>query len=201
MRPTATSRETRALEQACAQTGLAPARLFERCGLLADSHDYHLKRFLHEFFPRGTAFPAHEVPRAPDDLPLAAGPRLQPRRHRHHRDRRRLLGAAPARRAARRHPHRGAGARLRAGLAPRRDRARAALDRLHAGAQVHHASRGRDPALFARPRRRAAGGFALRGPRRGLRGARAPHPPRARADRREPAPCRVRRPERGIRER
>ena len=64
--------ETRALEQACAATGLSPARLFERCGLLADSHDYHLKRFLHEFFPRGTAFPRHEKPTVQAALPLAA---------------------------------------------------------------------------------------------------------------------------------
>lgn len=64
--------ETRALEQACASTGLSAARIFERCGLLADSHDYHLKRFLHEFFPRGTEFPPHEVPQPPDDLPRAA---------------------------------------------------------------------------------------------------------------------------------
>jgi exoribonuclease II len=64
--------ETRALEQACAQTGLGPARIFERCGVLGDSHDYHLKRFLHEFFPRGTAFPPHPLPPLPDDLPLAA---------------------------------------------------------------------------------------------------------------------------------
>ena len=63
--------QTRALEQACAKTGLSPARLFERCGLLADSHEYHLKRFLHEFFPRGTAFPPHEVPRPGEELPRA----------------------------------------------------------------------------------------------------------------------------------
>lgn len=63
--------ETRALEQACAKSGLAPARLFERCGLLPDSHDYHLKRFLHEFFPRGTAFPPHELPPLPEELPRA----------------------------------------------------------------------------------------------------------------------------------
>jgi exoribonuclease-2 len=63
--------ETRALEQASASTGLAPARLFERCGLLSDSHNYHLKRFLHEFFPRGTAFPPHEVPSLSEDLPRA----------------------------------------------------------------------------------------------------------------------------------
>ena len=65
--------ETRAFEQACREAGLAPARLFERCGLLPDAHDYHLNRFLHEFFPRGTRFPAHEVPVPLDDLPLAEG--------------------------------------------------------------------------------------------------------------------------------
>jgi exoribonuclease-2 len=63
--------ETKAFEQACKQTALTPARLFERCGLLPDTHEYHLKRFLHEFFPGGTRFAAHEVPAAPDDLPLA----------------------------------------------------------------------------------------------------------------------------------
>lgn len=64
--------ETRALEQACRELGLTAARLFERCGLLSDTHDYHLKRFLREFFPRGTAFPAHAVPAAPEDLPIAS---------------------------------------------------------------------------------------------------------------------------------
>ena len=63
--------ETKALEQACARTGLTSAKLFARCGLLADSHGYHLKRFLHEFFPGGVAFPPHEVPALPDDLPRA----------------------------------------------------------------------------------------------------------------------------------
>ena len=63
--------ETKAFEQACKETGLAPARLFERCGLLSDSHDFHLNRFLFEFFPRGSRFPAHEVPPPPEDLPLA----------------------------------------------------------------------------------------------------------------------------------
>ena len=61
--------ETKAFEQACAATGLSAARLLERCGLLPDSHEYHLKRFLHEFYPRGTAFPAHEVPTPAADLP------------------------------------------------------------------------------------------------------------------------------------
>jgi exoribonuclease-2 len=63
--------ECKAFEQACKQTGLAPARLLQRCGLLPEVHDFHLQRFLHEFFPRGTRFPAHEVPQPPRDLPLA----------------------------------------------------------------------------------------------------------------------------------
>jgi exoribonuclease-2 len=63
--------ETKALEEACRQTGLTAARLFERCGLLDDTHQFHLKRFLHEFFPRGDAFPEHPPPAAGEDLPLA----------------------------------------------------------------------------------------------------------------------------------
>ena len=64
--------EAKALEQACRETGLAAPKLFERCGLLPDTHDYHLRRFLHEFFPQGTGFPPHEVPSPASDLPLAA---------------------------------------------------------------------------------------------------------------------------------
>lgn len=63
--------ETKAFELACKQTGLTGARLLERCGLIQDTHAYHLGRFLHEFFPRGTAFPAHEVPEPAQALPLA----------------------------------------------------------------------------------------------------------------------------------
>ena len=63
--------ETKAFEQACKETGLAPARLFERCGMLPDAHEYHLRRFLHEFFPGGGQFGAHQVPLPPEDLPLA----------------------------------------------------------------------------------------------------------------------------------
>ncbi len=66
--------ETKAFEQACRETGLTPARLLERCGLLPDTHQYHLRRFLHEFFPHGTGFPAHALPAADAGLPLAAAP-------------------------------------------------------------------------------------------------------------------------------
>jgi len=63
--------ETKAFEQACKATGLAPAQLLERCGQLPDSHEYHLGRFLFEFFPQGTGFPEHELPAIAADLPLA----------------------------------------------------------------------------------------------------------------------------------
>jgi exoribonuclease-2 len=63
--------ETKALEAACAATGLTAPRLLQRCGLLPSTHDYHLNRFLHEHFARGTGFPAHEAPQAPAGLPLA----------------------------------------------------------------------------------------------------------------------------------
>ena len=63
--------ETQALLKACAQTGLTPPRLFERCGLLPDSEAYHLGRFLHEFHPAGERFPPHAAPALPADLPLA----------------------------------------------------------------------------------------------------------------------------------
>ena len=63
--------ETRALEQACSQTALSAARLFQRCGLLPDSHAYHLGRFVHEFYPNGEGFPAHDPVAPPADLPLA----------------------------------------------------------------------------------------------------------------------------------
>jgi len=66
--------ETKALEQACALAGLTAAQLFERCGLLGDSHEFHLGRFVHEFYPKGTGFPAHDLPALPEDLPLAETP-------------------------------------------------------------------------------------------------------------------------------
>src|SRR3954469_21658158 len=63
--------ETRAFEDACKQSGLSAARLFERCGLLGDTHAFHLNRFLHEFFPRSAEFPPHPVATAAEELPLA----------------------------------------------------------------------------------------------------------------------------------
>jgi exoribonuclease-2 len=61
--------ETRALEAASEQTGLSPPRLLERAGVLGSSEDYHLGRFLFEYFPGGTAFPESLDTADPADLP------------------------------------------------------------------------------------------------------------------------------------
>ncbi|MDR1708666.1 MAG: RNB domain-containing ribonuclease [Candidatus Accumulibacter sp.] len=63
--------ETKALEAACAATGLSAPRLLEKCGAFRSAHDYHVKRFLREQFPRGTGFPEIEIPAAPGGLPRA----------------------------------------------------------------------------------------------------------------------------------
>ncbi|MFZ5559073.1 MAG: ribonuclease catalytic domain-containing protein [Pseudomonadota bacterium] len=69
--PDKQSIEHKALEQACAEMKLTPPRLLERCGALASAHDYHLGRFLFEYFPHGTGFPELPPPALPGDLPLA----------------------------------------------------------------------------------------------------------------------------------
>jgi len=67
--------ETKALEAACAETGKSAARLLFDCGALPSTHDYHLGRFLFEFFPEskgGTGFPDFAAPVESTELPLAA---------------------------------------------------------------------------------------------------------------------------------
>ncbi len=63
--------EVKALEEACARTGLSVAKLFERCGALASSHDFHLGRFLFEYFPKGPEFAGAADFVLPADLPQA----------------------------------------------------------------------------------------------------------------------------------
>ncbi len=70
-RPDRNTIEWKALEEASGVLKLTPARVIERCGGLPSTHDYHLNRFRFEQFPRGTDFPAVEVPAAPADLPLS----------------------------------------------------------------------------------------------------------------------------------
>lgn len=68
--------EAKALEAACAATQLSTAHLLQRCGALPSTQNYHLHRFLFEYFPRGTGFAeaAHDTGCDPlqfTELPLA----------------------------------------------------------------------------------------------------------------------------------
>jgi exoribonuclease II len=61
--------ETKAFETACAETGLSAAQLLFRCGAIRSAYHLHYKRFLHEQFPKGTAFPLLDAPALPATLP------------------------------------------------------------------------------------------------------------------------------------
>lgn len=63
--------EFKALEQAAAAVNLSPLRLLEKCGAIPSSHDYHLQRFLREWFHEGAGFSTTATCVAPTDLPLA----------------------------------------------------------------------------------------------------------------------------------
>jgi len=63
--------ESKAVQAACTITGLSPAKLIDRCGALPPVHEYHLSRFLYEYFPRGTDFPPGLELAEPTDLPTA----------------------------------------------------------------------------------------------------------------------------------
>ncbi len=63
--------ETKAFETACAETGLTAAQLLFKCGAIKSAYQLHYRRFLHEQFPKGIAFPALDAPILPRDLPRA----------------------------------------------------------------------------------------------------------------------------------
>ena len=64
--------EVKALEQAASAAGLSTAHLLEKCGAIPSTRDYHLNRFLLEHFPKGRGFQAaDEAQPLPPDLPLA----------------------------------------------------------------------------------------------------------------------------------
>ncbi|HKB82932.1 MAG TPA: RNB domain-containing ribonuclease [Burkholderiales bacterium] len=64
--------EFKALEQASAQTHLSVPRLLEKSGALASSRDYHVGRFLFEYFPRGTDFDPALTAGGPGALEMSA---------------------------------------------------------------------------------------------------------------------------------
>ena len=69
--PDKNSLEWKALDAACQELKVTPPRLFAKCGALASAHDYHLNRFLFEYFPQGTALDELPAVEVPPDLPRA----------------------------------------------------------------------------------------------------------------------------------
>ncbi len=63
--------ETKALEAACAATGLSALHLLEKCGAIPSAYDFHFRNFLREQFPRGTEFPEVAAPMLPPELKRA----------------------------------------------------------------------------------------------------------------------------------
>lgn len=70
-KPDKNSLEWKALEEASAMLKLTPARVIERAGGIPSTHDYHLKRFLIEYFPRGPGFDNVAAAGEPGELPPA----------------------------------------------------------------------------------------------------------------------------------
>ncbi|QDD63032.1 RNB domain-containing ribonuclease [Herbaspirillum seropedicae] len=70
-KPDKNSIEFKALDAAAKEMQTTPQRLMLAAGGVASPKDLHYARFLFEHFPRGTGFPAIDIPAPPMDLPTA----------------------------------------------------------------------------------------------------------------------------------
>lgn len=70
-KPDKNSIENKALDAACAELQITPARLMLEVGGIASARELHFSRFQLEQFPRGTGFPMVVLPEAPT-LPVAS---------------------------------------------------------------------------------------------------------------------------------
>lgn len=71
-KPDKNAPEYKAVVQASKATRLPPLDLLQQAGAIHSPYEFHWQRFLFEFFPKGTGFPALQAPQvAADELPLA----------------------------------------------------------------------------------------------------------------------------------
>lgn len=70
-KPDKNAPEYRAVVEASRRSQRAPLDLLKDAGAITSPYQFHWRRFLFEFFPKGTAFPALAAPAIKDDLPLA----------------------------------------------------------------------------------------------------------------------------------
>jgi exoribonuclease II len=71
-KPDKNAPEYKAVVEASRSTHIAPLDLLQRAGAIDSPYQFHWRRFLLEFFPKGTGFPPLPAPVIRDDLPLAA---------------------------------------------------------------------------------------------------------------------------------
>lgn len=64
--------EYKAVVEAAKRSHKAPLDLLKDAGAITSPYQFHWKRFLFEFFPKGTAFPPLQAPPIKNDLPPAA---------------------------------------------------------------------------------------------------------------------------------
>jgi exoribonuclease-2 len=70
-KPDKNAPEYKAVVEASRSTHTAPLALLQRAGAITSPYQFHWKRFLLEYFPKGTGFPPLAAPAIKDDLPLA----------------------------------------------------------------------------------------------------------------------------------
>jgi exoribonuclease-2 len=70
-KPDKNAPEYKAVVEAARRSQRAPLDLLQAAGAIDSPYQFHWRRFLFEQFPKGTGFPALDVPPVADDLPLA----------------------------------------------------------------------------------------------------------------------------------
>jgi exoribonuclease-2 len=71
-KPDKNAPEYKAVVEASRNTQTAPLALLQKAGAITSPYQFHWKRFLLEYFPKGTGFPPVAAPPIQDDLPVAA---------------------------------------------------------------------------------------------------------------------------------
>ncbi|WP_130433803.1 ribonuclease catalytic domain-containing protein [Rivibacter subsaxonicus] len=70
-KPDKNAPEYKAVVEAARRRHRAPLDLLKAAGAITSPYQFHWKRFLFDFFPKGTAFPPLSAPAIKDELPLA----------------------------------------------------------------------------------------------------------------------------------
>ena len=71
-KPDKNAPEYKAVVEASRNTQTAPLALLQQAGAITSPYQFHWKRFLLEYFPKGTGFPPVAAPAIKDELPTAA---------------------------------------------------------------------------------------------------------------------------------